>query len=107
MKVVNDVVLEFTGKYEVRKEGEIQLAGSNPSAEEADEGTEENVERGVDVVLNHKLQVMDIYTDLKTFKDYIKEYMKKSASRHSSRKRTGSAWRFTRSRHFVSDWRIT
>ncbi|KAL1244334.1 Translationally-controlled tumor protein [Trichinella spiralis] len=37
MKVVNDVVFEFTGKHVVRKLGEVTLEGANPSAEEFDE----------------------------------------------------------------------
>jgi hypothetical protein len=46
MKVAGGVILEFTGKYEVRKEGEVQLAGANASAEGEDQedgGSEENV----------------------------------------------------------------
>jgi hypothetical protein len=35
--------------------GDVQLAGSNASAEEADEGTDEASESGVDLVLNHRL----------------------------------------------------
>jgi hypothetical protein len=79
MKLVDDLVYEFKGKHVVRKEGEIMLAGSNPSAEgeDADDGAEENVERGIDFVLNHKLQEMNCYEDPATFKQYIKGFMKK------------------------------
>jgi len=78
MKLVDDLVYEFRGKHVVRKEGEIVLAGSNPSAEDGeDDGTEENVERGIDFVLNHKLIEMNCYEDTATFKQYIKGFMKK------------------------------
>ena len=63
MKLVDGLVYEFKGKHVVRKEGDIVLAGSNPSAEgeDADEGGDENVERGIDFVLNHRLQEMKCY----------------------------------------------
>lgn len=61
MQLVDDLIYEFKGRHVVRKEGEVSLAGSNPSAEEADEGTEEAVERGIDFVLNHRLQEMNCY----------------------------------------------
>jgi hypothetical protein len=60
---VDGLVYEFKGKHVVRKEGDIVLAGSNPSAEgeDADDGSDENVERGIDFVLNHRLQEMKCY----------------------------------------------
>ena len=36
MKIVDDLIYEFKGKHVVRKEGEITLSGSNPSAEEGE-----------------------------------------------------------------------
>uniref|UniRef100_W6NJV2 Translationally-controlled tumor protein homolog n=1 Tax=Haemonchus contortus TaxID=6289 RepID=W6NJV2_HAECO len=59
MKLVDDLVYEFKGRHVIRKEGEIMLPGANPSAEgeDGDEGSEEVVERGIDIVLNHKLVV--------------------------------------------------
>jgi hypothetical protein len=60
-----------------RKNGEIVLTGSNPSAEEADEGTEEGAESGVDVVLNHRLVESFAFPDKKSYTAYLKEYMKK------------------------------
>ncbi|KAI6196423.1 Ribosomal protein L10 [Aphelenchoides besseyi] len=79
MKLVDDLIYEFKGKHVVRKEGEIVLAGSNPSAEgeDGDDGADEAVERGIDFILNHKLQEMNCYEDPSTFKQYIKEFMKK------------------------------
>ena len=77
MKLVDDLIYEFKGKHVVRKDGEITLCGSNPSAEEETEGSEERVERGIDFVLNHRLQEMNCYEDMATFKAYIKEFVKK------------------------------
>lgn len=76
MKLVNEVMYEVTGKLETRKLGEIQLSGANPSAEEADEGTEAAVESGVDIVLNHRLAETG-FADKKSFTVYLKDYMKK------------------------------
>jgi hypothetical protein len=78
MKLVDDLIWEFRGKQVVRKEGEIMLGGSNPSAEgeDVDDGTDEHVERGIDFVLNHRLQEMKCYEDPSTFKGYAKTFMK-------------------------------
>lgn len=75
---MDDLIYEFKGKHVVRKEGEVVLSGSNPSAEEnEDEGCDEHVERGIDFVLNHRLQEMNCYEDAATFKFYIKGFVKK------------------------------
>lgn len=76
IKLVSDVMYEVTGKLETRKLGDIQLSGANPSAEEGDEGTEEAVESGVDIVLNHRLTETG-FGDKKSFTVYLKDYMKK------------------------------
>lgn len=55
MKLVDDVVYEVYGKLVSRAHGDIQIEGFNPSAEEADEGTDSSVETGVDIVLNSRL----------------------------------------------------
>ncbi|XP_030375023.1 translationally-controlled tumor protein homolog [Scaptodrosophila lebanonensis] len=81
MKLVDEVIYEVYGKLISRTEGDIQIAGFNPSAEEADEGTESNVERGVDVVLNHRLQECFAFGDKKSFTLYLKDYMKKVLSK--------------------------
>lgn len=62
MKLVDGLIWEFKGRQVVRKEGEIMLPGANPSAEgeDMDEGSEECVERGIDFVLNHRLQVVTL-----------------------------------------------
>ncbi|KAF6214728.1 hypothetical protein GE061_009471 [Apolygus lucorum] len=77
MKLVDDVVYEVYGKLVSRKQGDIQLDGANPSAEEADEGTVEGVESGVDVVLNHRLSETYAFGDKKSYTAYLKDYMKK------------------------------
>jgi flavodoxin len=77
MKLVDEVIYEVTGKLVSRKAGEIVLAGSNPSAEEADEGTEDGVESGVDIVLNHRLVETYAFGDKKGYTLYLKDYMKK------------------------------
>lgn len=60
-----------------RKSGDIEIAGFNPSADEVEEGTEESVESGVDVVMNHRLQETFAFTDKKSYTSYLKDYMKK------------------------------
>lgn len=77
MKLVDEVVYEVYGKLVQRKHGEIALAGSNPSAEEADEGTEDAVESGIDVALNSRLVETYAFGDKKSFTLYLKDYMKK------------------------------
>ncbi|XP_003398018.1 translationally-controlled tumor protein homolog [Bombus vosnesenskii] len=77
IKLIDNVVYEVYGKVVTRKSGDIDIAGFNPSAEEADEGTEETVESGVDVVMNHRLQETFAFTDKKSYTLYLKDYMKK------------------------------
>ncbi|KAI1715251.1 translationally controlled tumor protein [Ditylenchus destructor] len=79
MKLVDNLIYEFKGKHVVRKEGDVVLDGANPSAEgeDGEDGGDEHVERGIDFVLNHRLQEMNCYEDAATFKSYIKNYMKK------------------------------
>lgn len=77
MKLVDEVIYEVYGKLVSRSQGEINIDGFNPSAEEADEGTDSAVECGVDVVLNHRLQECFAFGDKKSFTLYLKDYMKK------------------------------
>lgn len=77
MKLVDEVLYEVYGKLVSRKHGDIEIAGFNPSAEEADEGTDEAVETGVDVVLNHRLAETFAFNDKKSYTSYLKDYMKK------------------------------
>lgn len=77
MKLVDEVMYEVYGKLVTRKQGDVQIEGFNPSAEEASEGTDESVESGVDVVLNHRLCETYAFGDKKSFTAYLKDYMKK------------------------------
>jgi len=77
MKLIDDVIYEVYGKLVQRTEGEIKIDGANPSAEEADEGTDTNVESGVDIVLNSRLCECFAFGDKKSFTLYLKDYMKK------------------------------
>jgi len=77
MKLVDEVLYEVYGKLVQRRQGEIEIAGFNPSAEEADEGTDQAVESGVDVVLNHRLSETYAFGDKKSYTAYLKDYMKK------------------------------
>lgn len=77
VKLVDEVIYEVTGKLVTRSQGDIQIEGFNPSAEEADEGTESAVESGVDVVLNHRLVETYAFGDKKSYTLYLKDYMKK------------------------------
>lgn len=77
MKLIDEVIYEVTGKLETRVQGEVKIDGFNPSAEEADEGTDTNAESGVDIVLNHRLVESYAFGDKKSFTLYLKDYMKK------------------------------
>ncbi|GLH03333.1 hypothetical protein R5R35_002910 [Gryllus longicercus] len=81
MKLIDDVMYEIYGKLVTRKQGDVVLEGSNPSQEEADEGTDEGVESGVDVVLNHRLCETYAFGDKKGYTAYLKDYMKKLVQR--------------------------
>ncbi|XP_050546801.1 translationally-controlled tumor protein homolog [Daktulosphaira vitifoliae] len=76
-KLIDGVLYEVYGKLITRKLGDVQLDGANPSAEEASEGTDEIVESGVDVILNHRLCETYAFNDKKSFTMYLKEYMKR------------------------------
>jgi len=75
MKLTDEVMYEVYGKLLTRKLGDVQIDGANPSAEEADEATDEAVESGVDIVLNHRL--VETSFDKKGYMAYLKDYMKK------------------------------
>jgi len=80
IKLIDEVMYEVYGKLVTRKHGDVQIDGANPSAEEAQEATEEGVESGVDIVLNHRLQETFAF-DKKGYMGYLKEYMKKIVDR--------------------------
>ena len=51
------ICFEFLNLFQhiTRTEGDVQLEGSNASAEEMDEGVDSNSVSGVDLILNHRL----------------------------------------------------
>ncbi|XP_075055834.1 translationally-controlled tumor protein [Mixophyes fleayi] len=73
---LNGLCFEVDGKMVTREEGAIDdaLIGGNASAECADEGSESTTVRGIDIILNHKLQ-QTVFTK-ESYKQYIKNYMK-------------------------------
>ena len=73
--LVHGVMYEVTGKYVSRKAGEVILAGANPSAEEADEGAEDALESGCDIVLANRLVENFGFATKKHYLAYLKEYM--------------------------------
>jgi len=75
-QLVDEVVYEVYGKYVTRKQDGVTLDGANPSAEEADEGTDEACESGIDIILNQRLQEAACFGDKKIYMQYIKDYMK-------------------------------
>ena len=74
---IGDAFYMVIGKNKTVTEGNIELAGANPSAEEADEGTEEAVERGCDIVLAHRLVECLAFGTRKDYQAYLKDYMKR------------------------------
>jgi len=81
IKLIDNCLYEVTGKLVQRKMGDVQIDGANPSAEEADEGTDDVVESGVDIVLNHRLVESFAFGDKKSYTQYLKEYMKRLVSK--------------------------
>ncbi|XP_025835295.1 translationally-controlled tumor protein homolog [Agrilus planipennis] len=77
VKLIDDVLYEVYGKHIQRKQGDINIDGFNPSAEEELEGCEEGLESGVDIVLNHRLAESYAFGDKKSYTAYLKDYMKK------------------------------
>jgi len=77
MKLVDDCLYEVYGKHISRTEGDIQLEGSNASAEGGDdEGGDSSTVSGVDLVLNHRLTETG-FGSKKDYMVYLKDYMKK------------------------------
>lgn len=74
IKEIDGCLYEVYCKHIVRKQGDLVLDGSNPSAEEADEGCDEQTEAGLDVVLNQRL--VETSFDKAAFKSYLKTYTK-------------------------------
>lgn len=75
-EMVEEAFYRVTGKNVTVKEGDIHLEGSNPSAEEFDEGSEATIQSGIDVVLYMRLQETG-FPSKKEFLLYMKTYLKK------------------------------
>ena len=75
-KLVDEVLYEVYGQLESPTEGDIQLAGAYPSAEEADEGNVAASASGVYTVLNRLVESY-AFGDKKSYTLYLKDYMKK------------------------------
>merc|ERR1712038_1811551 len=93
IKLVNDCMWEVTGKHISRTQDDIQLAGANASAEEADEGTDAASESGIDIVLNHRL-VETGFGSKKDYTVYLKDYMKKVVEYLEDNNRAGEVDEF-------------
>ena len=82
LHIVHDVFLCLKSKPDLscqhvqRKIGEDFDIGANASAEEAGEGTEEAMESGVDLILNHRL-VETGFGKKADYMNYLKDYMKR------------------------------
>lgn len=77
LNLVEDCLYEVECTHVTRRQGEIVLAGSNPSAEGEDGemgGSDEAVESGLDLVLNQRLN--SIPFTKKDFMSYLKTYTK-------------------------------
>lgn len=75
MEEIEDAFYMVVGKNTTVTEGNIELAGANPSAEEADEGTESSSVSGIDVVIYMRLQETG-FGAKKDYLTYMKNYLK-------------------------------
>ena len=73
-KVIDGCLYEVECRHISQKHGDIQLDGANPSQEEADEGTDEVVVSGLDLVLNQRL--IETGFSKSDYKAYLKTYTK-------------------------------
>ncbi|ELT95364.1 hypothetical protein CAPTEDRAFT_173147 [Capitella teleta] len=76
MELIDGVVYKVKGKMQSEKVGiDDALIGGNASAEGGDEGCEEGVVSGVNIVMNHKLTAAPM--GKKDYMKHIKKYMGK------------------------------
>nr|ACH70379.1 translationally controlled tumor protein [Penaeus monodon] len=71
---VDDALYMVIGKNITVTEDNIELEGANPSAEEADEGTDTTSQSGVDVVIYMRLQETGFQVK-RDYLAYMKEYL--------------------------------
>jgi len=74
VKLIDGCIFEVECRHVTRKQGDIQIEGFNPSAEELDEGTDEACESGLDLVLNQRL--IETGFSKNDYKNYLKTYTK-------------------------------
>ncbi|UYV72970.1 TPT1 [Cordylochernes scorpioides] len=74
LRLVDDCIWEVECQHVTRRQGDVSLDGANPSAEELDEGTDEAVESGLDLVLNQRL--VETGFSKGDYKNYLKTYTK-------------------------------
>jgi hypothetical protein len=74
VRVVEDCLFEVECRQVSRKMGDVILDGANPSAEDAEEGCDDAVESGLDVVLNQRL--VETGFSKNDYKNYLKTYTK-------------------------------
>jgi len=74
VRLVDGCIYEVECRQVTRKQGDIEIAGFNPSAEEIDEGTDEQLESGLDLVLNQRL--VETGFTKGDYKNYLKTYTK-------------------------------
>ncbi|XP_053207421.1 translationally-controlled tumor protein homolog [Panonychus citri] len=79
INLVDDCLYEVVCQHVTRKDGDIVLAGSNPSAEEADEGTDDAITSGLDLVLNQRL--VETSFNKADYMNYLKGYTKSLADK--------------------------
>ncbi|XP_054719459.1 translationally-controlled tumor protein homolog [Uloborus diversus] len=73
-RLIDDCLYEVECSHVRRCQGDVQLDGANPSQEEGDEGIEEVVESGLDLVLNQRL--VETGFSKSDYKTYLKSYTK-------------------------------
>lgn len=78
-EMIENAFYMVVGKHTVVTHDNIALEGANPSAEEADEGTETSSASGIDVVMFMRLQETGFATK-KDYLTYMKEYLKRLVS---------------------------
>ncbi|KAK7078065.1 tRNA 2'-phosphotransferase [Halocaridina rubra] len=74
-EVIEDAYYMVIGKTTTVTEGDVKLDGANPSAEEAEEGTDAASVSGIDVVLFMRLQET-FFAGKKDYLSYMREYLK-------------------------------
>ncbi|XP_054161372.1 translationally-controlled tumor protein homolog [Oppia nitens] len=77
VRLIDDSLYEVECRPVTRKQGEIEIAGFNPSADDGvdgDVGTDETVETGLDLVLNQRLSETGFSKN--DYKNYLKTYTK-------------------------------